>query len=238
MPSIRDLVERNKGRQCIEPGCTRPRHAAASRCNSHHLRFQRYGDGQASAVEQWRLKPFAKTAAAFMRGNVDHPVIKRVCSELQHRLDDANRHMKSLGPNPYIAPMDHRTKLQRELQRLKVGGATGADLFEAALALHLYSKTAFEPASEAYRFALARAVLMVVPLARHESVDFSKGTKRLDATRLSTVMLRAFGRDLAVMLGVQLHLCAKAIEAESTRPKLTRAQAIAAAVERQPFVTT
>jgi len=216
----------------------RPRHAAAARCNSHHLNYQRYGDGQARAVEKWRLKPFRKQAASFMRANVAHPVIARACAELKERLDATDRYMQSLGHSPYIRWNDWRTRLQRELQRLKVGGATGADLFAAALALHLSSKTGFEPATPAYEFALARAVLNVVPWACNEVVNYAKGTKRLHTAHLSTMMLREFGHDLAVMLGVQLHLCAKAIEAEAGKPKLTRAQAIAATVERQPFVVS
>jgi hypothetical protein len=243
MGYISDTAEQNQHRRCAVDGCTkRRREALGGLCNAHALRNQRHGSPTAGAIKSAQLRLHRKAVKRFLQANTSHPVIKQIASDLQRQLDEGAAHMAALGPNPWVSPTDWRGRRRKEFSRLHAGGATGLELFEATLSLHLFSH--YNPAilprgSNEFWFALSRALLNCRPRSSHQTFAFETGKpSRTVNDRLSSVMLRELGRDLATALCGVFHFATLAIERQATQPVLTRGQLLERQLARQPFAST
>ena len=134
------------------PDCRRPRIKRGRFCRHHARRLNQYGSALGRPIPRPNLLHFAAQAGRLLKDNQDHEGVLWATKELETLLTDARTRVLA------GSPVDSTT---REYSRLSAHGVTPLHILTMIVAVALFDED--EPRwlrdTQAYRFAVARAVL-------------------------------------------------------------------------------
>jgi hypothetical protein len=212
-------------RICCVSGCSQPVRRLGRYCGPHQQHVHRHGEPCQTPITIYRLKPYQKRVASFLKKNRQHPAVQAVIDKLSSLL--ATAASKPVYTKPRRG--DFRTQALMELQRLHAGGTTGEEMLSRLLAIAYMAHSdpaLLQPLSIGHRYAAARLTLNLRV----------RGTPNWKAdTHLGGQVLNTIGQQLnsaTVLLASEM---LKAFDQADREPVEYR-ETITKAVETQPLV--